>query len=237
MARATIGLALAAAAAQRSLLIHPDTDPHADEDPFLALTPSELRRTWSHSSEDEQHAAGAGAAAAPSSLAGRMAAITELVDATYVDVRLVGFGGEGNLGVEIGEAELQRLLDAAPAVAAPHVVHPAPGEAHALPIRRRFVRAVTRAPASLAASISDAVSQAVHASGRAVPVAAVDALVREDCMRRSLTLTLTLSLSLSLSLSLNLSLTLTLALTLTLPLPLPLALTLTRTTCGGARRT
>ena len=74
--------------------------------------------------------------------------------------------------VEIGEAELQRLLDAAPAVAAPHVVHPAPGEAHALPIRRRFVRAVTRAPASLAASISEVISQAVHASGRAVPVAA-----------------------------------------------------------------
>ena len=101
-----------------------------------------------------------------------MAAIRELIDATYVDVRLVGFGGEGNLGVEIGEAELQRLLDAAPAIAAPHVVHTAPGEPHALPIRRRFVRAVTRAPAPLAASISDAISQAVHASGLAVPVAA-----------------------------------------------------------------
>ena len=190
--------ALAVAAAQRSLLVHPDTDPHANEDPFLALTASELRRTWSHSSsEEEEHpagaggagaggaSAGAGAAAAPSSLAGRMAAIRELVDATYVDVRLVGFGGEGNLGVEIGEAELQRLLDAAPAIAAPHVVHPAPGEPHALPIRRRFVRAVTRAPAPLAASISDAISQAVHASGLAVPVAAVDALVREDYLRRS----------------------------------------------------
>ena len=114
-----------------------------------------------------------------------MAAIRELVDATYVDVRLVGFGGEGNLGVEISEAELQRLLDAAPAIAAPHVVHPAPGEPHALPIRRRFVRAVTRAPAPLAASISDAISEAVHASGLAVPVAAVDALVREDYLRRS----------------------------------------------------
>ena len=88
--------ALAVAAAQRSLLVHPDTDPHANEDPFLALTASELRRTWSHSSsEEEEHPAGAGGAGAGGAGAGAGTVAVAAVDDDAV-VPIASFVGLNN---------------------------------------------------------------------------------------------------------------------------------------------
>lgn len=182
-----LSLSLAAAQrtpAQRTLTVDPDGDPQAEIDPFLSLSSAELHRHWSFDGEDESPST------APTSLGARMHALNTMHDVTYVDVRLVGFEGDGNLGMVVGEPELQRLLDALPAVAAPHVMHPEPGERHSLPVSRRFVYAVSRAPKSLAAAVAGAISSGIqhhphtHGTAAAVGVSAVDNLIRDDYVRR-----------------------------------------------------
>ena len=37
---------------QSSLPVDPDSDPYAEQDPLLSLTPEELRLRWSHNSDD-----------------------------------------------------------------------------------------------------------------------------------------------------------------------------------------
>ena len=174
-----VPLAFSLVAAQRTLAVDPDGDPQAEIDPFLSLSSAELHRHWSFDGEDESPST------APTSLGARMHALKTLHDVTYVDVRLVGFEGDGNLGMAVGEPELQRLLDALPAVAAPHVMHPEPGERHSLPVSRRLVYAVSRAPKSLAAAVAEAISAGIQDGATdTVGVSMVDNLIREDYVRR-----------------------------------------------------
>ena len=116
-------------------------------------------------------------------LAERLGALAGFNEATYVDVRLVGFDGDGYLELNFRRrpaararrrAELRRRAS-----------HPPEGAPRTLPVRRRFVYTVSRAaPASPRRSRRRPGRR--RASGGAVPVAAVDDLVRADYIEQRL---------------------------------------------------
>ena len=108
------------------LPVEPEADPFAKRDPFLKISADDLRTRWSAVEHDESddHVSGAGAssssrhsnsildaaaAAARTSLNGRLAALDALRETTYVDVRLVGFDGDGEHELHMSEDVLQRL--------------------------------------------------------------------------------------------------------------------------------
>ncbi len=170
----------------------PDRDPHAIRDPFLKLSDDELRKSWSRSEGDE------GAAGAPHphehsrhvarTLSERLAEIDALDDLTYVDVRLVGFAGDGEHQLELSDSDVQRLLDAAAHAEHSQVLHPLPTAPHELPVRRRFLYRVSQGSPTLAKRVAAAVAShrpRGEASGDSflVPLRAVDELVREDYRR------------------------------------------------------
>ena len=164
-----------------TLPVSPSDDPFASLDPYDRLDSSQLHNHWSHD-DDASDAFGAAR-----SLAERLGALASgFNETTYVDVRLVGFDGDGYLELNLADADLQRVLDAAPSWAPQRVVHPPEGAPHALPVRRRFVYTVSRAAPGLAAKIAAATKGAAEASGGAVPVAAVDDLVRADYVEQRL---------------------------------------------------
>ena len=164
-----------------TLPVSPSDDPFATLDPYDRLDSSQLHNHWSHD-DDVSDAFGAAR-----TLAERLGALASgFNETTYVDVRLVGFDGDGYLELNLADADLQRVLDAAPSWAPQRVVHPPEGAPHALPVRRRFVYTVSRAAPGLAAKIAAATKGAAEASGGAVPVAAVDDLVRADYVEQRL---------------------------------------------------
>jgi hypothetical protein len=189
---------LAAFAASTPLPVEPEADPFARLDPFLKISADDLRTRWSAVDHDEANddptaAAGASSshsssstldAAARASLSGRLAALDALRETTYIDVRLVGFDGDGEHELRMGEDALQRLVDAASYEDAQHVVHPRPGAPHELPVRRRFLFQVKPATNGLATRISKAVAKSAESGGGLVPVKTVDELVRADYLRQ-----------------------------------------------------
>ena len=188
---------LVAAAATASLPSNPDGDPLALDDPFLKLSEAQLRALWSQNEEvaastnAAESAAGFARSRTIKTLAERLAALNTLSDVTYVDVRLVGFAGDGDHEVVLREDDLQRLLDAASQDAPVHVVQPrGEGPSAALPVARRLLYSVKAAPPSLASRISRAIASHAEASAvpgadaASVPLSAVDSLIREDYARQ-----------------------------------------------------
>ena len=169
-------------------------DPLARRDPFTQLSETELRTRWS-SNDDGDATAAAGASSR--SLSQRLAALQAVRDATYVDVRLVGFDGDGDHDLRLEEDALQRLLDAAPTDEPQVVLEPRPSEPHELAVRRKFLYRVSAASHGLAEQISRAISDATAnataadtrggasaAPAAPVPLRAVDELVRNDYLRQ-----------------------------------------------------
>ena len=168
-------LAAAVAAASGGTLTSILDDPLASADPYDQLTESELHHHWSGD--------GAAADGRVPTLAERLHALAELEEVTYVDVRLVGFEGDGNHGVHVAERELQRLLDAGSNVERQHVLSPPLGGSHTLPVTRRFVYGVRRVEPALATAVAAAVAGHVEAGG-SVPVTATDDLIADDYRRQ-----------------------------------------------------
>jgi len=167
--------------AHRSLPVSPDTDPFANRDPFLDLGEAELHRSWSHNSDEGSSAImGSAQASYANTLTARLDALKEMQDSTYVDVRLVGFEGNGNGQIHLESPMLQKLLDALPYDERQRVMHPLPGGMHELPVSRRFLFRTTHGSKPLAERVASAVQAHSEAAGGAVPLSAVDELIRAD---------------------------------------------------------
>lgn len=170
--------------AAAGLPVSPQTDPLATLDPFKELSEHELHTRWSHNAdspsqantqEDNPHD--------PSpSLSSRLRELQSFSETSYVDVRLAGFSSDGEGEISLPEDTLQALLDATLHSERQHVLFPPHGEAHGLPVYRRFVYRVTTAPPGLIARVVRQISVYRKSDG-SLPVRAVDSMVREDFER------------------------------------------------------
>ena len=180
-------LVVASVVAEPSLvgspLFSPSTDPNGRQDTFAMLSEKELKTRWSdmpggfnvkHKLDQLQH----------------------FESVTYVDVKLVGFDGDGNRGIKLSASDFEHYIDIAKKQAAVHMLRTprdgkgrprsgaeraGPGPSHRVNVKTRYVMQVARVDASLLPAIEKAVrEEVVDRENPAVPIAAVDALVRKE---------------------------------------------------------
>lgn len=138
-------------------------------------------------------------------LAEKLAALEKPMEqAVTVEVKLVGFEGDGYLGVALGERDFAPYLEALRADVHAHVLRAADGTdggggGHTLPIKTQFYFHVSKASQRLVGDIQSAVRTAVGAQSERdggagdtalIPHDVTEDLVRADFMRSSIAYTL-----------------------------------------------
>lgn len=151
------------------------TDPLALHDPFERMTEAELASLWS---DDDGHA-----------LEEKVRSLAVLDDQSMVEVRLVGFDGNGHLGVKLRPEDVMHQLDLLPSS---FDIHVGEGQdAHPLRVRRQLLFHVTHAPTAVARRLSMAIESHVSADQRpAVPAGTVERILTPDFHATSLSFTL-----------------------------------------------
>jgi len=124
---------------------------------------------------------------------------------THVDVKLVGFDGDGNYGLSVDEADFLRYFET---ILEEHekeamVINSKTGSSHKLPIRKRFFFRVIKAKKSVNEDITnrirswivtesgDNTDEAIRSTSR-VPVQIVDEVIRKDYLQGDLSQTHTI---------------------------------------------
>lgn len=158
-----------AGVAEHLSALDPVADPFAERDAFVHLSEGELRSSWS--ADDG------------SSLNSKLEALTAVEHALFVEVRLVGFQGEGNGGVTMPEHALARYLEAM-SVSEPAHVLGRQGDGHGARRTRISYKPhfhVTHAPKELTGRIEREIAEHVgERDDGTVPFDAVDALLDAD---------------------------------------------------------
>jgi hypothetical protein len=158
------------------------SDPFGEIDIYKLLSKADLSGKWAK--DDGRN------------LTEKLGDIQNFMSILHIDVKLVGFDGDGNFGIRVSDTELLRYFET---VLEEHekdamVVNVRPGQTHQVPISRKFFFRVMKARKGLSEDISDRVrswvltkvghdaSSAVFEdavqNGVAVPVTLVDELVR-----------------------------------------------------------
>ena len=181
----------------REISLNAATDPLGDLDNFHALH-SEHEGIWSK--DDGRNTTE------------KMADILSFSSVLHIDVKLVGFDGDGNFGLRIAEAELLKYFETVLEEHEKHamVINADPGESHHLPLRRKFFFRVMKAREGLSDEISDRIRSWVLTAagsnsedpkfqdavrdGVQVPVALVDDMIRKDYLETELSGTHTIYL-------------------------------------------
>eukprot|EP00271_Cylindrocystis_brebissonii_P008195 TRINITY_DN22200_c0_g1_i1.p1 TRINITY_DN22200_c0_g1~~TRINITY_DN22200_c0_g1_i1.p1 ORF type:complete len:711 (+),score=101.73 TRINITY_DN22200_c0_g1_i1:274-2406(+) len=155
-------------------LFHADVDPLGLIDSFAALSERDKKR-WGHFED-------AGTDAKTKSLAG-------LTTTVSIEIRLVGFDGEGNHGMSVKEGDLLKYTDALKFDDRVQVIH---GDTHEVAVKTQVALHVTKAPQTLSMAITGEVERALRkippsgGPGPAIiPHAGVEALVKSDAKSES----------------------------------------------------
>lgn len=176
-----------------ALSFNPATDPLADVDTYKLLTQADIEGQWSQ--DDGRN------------VTEKMKELMSFGSITHVDVKLVGFDGDGNYDLKVDEADFLRYFET---VLEEHekeamVVNAKKGKSHILPIRKRFFFRVIKAKASINEDItnrirswivtknSNDIDEAIR-SGSRVPVNLVDEVIRKDYLSGDLSQTHTIYL-------------------------------------------
>jgi hypothetical protein len=180
------------------LSFNPANDPLGDIDNYNLLQKSEVEGEWSKDDGRNE--------------TDKMNEILTFSSVLHIDVKLVGFEGDGNFGVRLSESQLLRYFES---VLEEHekeamVINVRPGESHRLPIRRKFYFRVLNAHKGLNDEISSRIrswlltasgvgdtAQRRHQAlrdGVAVPISLVDDLIRKDYVETELSGTHTIYL-------------------------------------------
>ena len=108
------------------LTFNPSTDPLGDIDNFKLIIQSEIEGEWSKDDGRNESE--------------KLEEILNFNSVLHIDVKLVGFDGDGNYGIRISESQLLRYFET---ILEEHekeamVINARPGESHRLPLRRKF---------------------------------------------------------------------------------------------------
>ena len=157
---------------------NPSADPLGDVDTYRQLAQADLEGQWSK--DDGRNATE------------KMQELLTFSSIVHIDVKLVGFDGDGNYGLKVDEADFLRYFET---VLEEHekeamVLNTRAGASHSLPIRRKFFFRVIKAKRSLSEDISsrirswlltDSKVDARETSARrTVPVDLIDQVISAD---------------------------------------------------------
>ncbi len=119
---------------------------------FEQLSEQELRDHWSKDNGD--------------SLRTKATKLAKMEVATMIEVRLVGMRADGNLDLNVGEAELLKYLEASSSRGSKtaHILHPKDGKSHDLPFTTHFFYRVSHANQKLASDITQAIQKYIDAN-------------------------------------------------------------------------
>ena len=178
------------------LTFNPSTDPLGDIDNFKLIIQSEIEGEWSKDDGRNESE--------------KLEEILNFNSVLHIDVKLVGFDGDGNYGIRISESQLLRYFET---ILEEHekeamVINARPGESHRLPLRRKFFFHIIKTPPSLNDDISSRIRSWLLTTignsdqdrknalrdGVAVPVDMVDDLIRKDYVETELSGTHTIYL-------------------------------------------
>ena len=155
---------------------NPSSDPLGDIDTYLSLSKADVEGQWSK--DDGRN------------VTQKLEELRTFGSVVHVDVKLVGFDGDGNYGLKVEEADFLRYFEM---VLEEHekeamVLNSREGASHALPIRRKFFFRVIKAKKSLGEDVSSRIrswlltsNKDSEASARhTVPVSIVDDVIGKD---------------------------------------------------------
>jgi len=171
---------------------NPSADPLGDIDTYQSLSQNDIEGQWSK--DDGRN------------VTQKMEELLTFGSIVHVDVKLVGFDGDGNYGLRVNEADFLRYFET---VLEEHekeamVLNSRTGSSHSLPIRRKFFFRVVKAKKSLNEDVSsrirswlltDSKDAETEASIRhTVPVDIVDEVIGKDYRESDLSQTHTIYL-------------------------------------------
>jgi hypothetical protein len=170
----------------------PSSDPLGDIDMYRQLSQADVEGQWSK--DDGRNATQ------------KMAELLTFGSIVHVDVKLVGFDGDGNYGLKVNEADFLRYFET---VLEEHekeamVLNSQSGGSHSLPITRKFFFRVIKAKKSINEDISSRIrswlltddQETGHAAStrHTVPVGIVDDVISKDYSESDLSQTHTIYL-------------------------------------------
>ncbi|EKX39432.1 hypothetical protein GUITHDRAFT_114391 [Guillardia theta CCMP2712] len=162
------------------LSFNPSKDPLGDVDTYRMISSGDVEGEWSK--DDGRN------------ITEKMKELMTFGSIVHVDVKLVGFDGDGNYDVNVNEADFLRYFET---VLEEHekeamVLNARAGAPHSLPIRRKFFFRVMKAKKSLnedlasrirswiVTEMKDEDRERVIKNGSPVPVSIVDDVIRKD---------------------------------------------------------
>lgn len=161
----------------RAILTNPSQDVHP------LLTPQELA-LWSFL--DEPSVAGPSYVLSPSSSSSTLDEILKRLrafeDVIYINVRLVGFDGDGEQGLDISEAEFQKYFNALLSKTRDRVsvIHPEGNEPHQLKIQKKVMFDVSKAKRSVAEAVHYGFQTHLDREAGLVPAWVTEQVLQDD---------------------------------------------------------
>ena len=171
---------------------NPSTDPLGDIDTYMSLAKADIEGQWSK--DDGRN------------VTQQMEELQTFRSITHVDVKLVGFDGDGNYGINVNEADFLRYFES---LLEEHekeamVLNSRAGVSHSLPIMRKFFFRVVKAKKSLNEDVSSRIrswlltdkknSESDATLRHTVPVSIVDEVIGKDYRESDLSQTHTIYL-------------------------------------------
>lgn len=171
---------------------NPSSDPLGDIDTYKSLSQADIEGQWSK--DDGRN------------VTEKMEELQTFSSIVHVDVKLVGFDGDGNYGLKVAEADFLRYFET---VLEEHekeamVLNSAAGTSHSLPIRRKFFFRVVKAKKTLNEDVSSRIRSWLLTDGKdtesdasirhTVPVGIVDEVIAKDYREGDLSKTHTIYL-------------------------------------------
>jgi len=171
---------------------NPSADPLGDIDTYASLSKADIEGQWSK--DDGRN------------VTQKMEDLLTFGSIVHVDVKLVGFDGDGNYGLSVKEADFLQYFET---VLEEHekeamVLNSRTGNSHSLPIRRKFFFRVIKAKKALNEDISSRIRSWLLTDGKetdtdaeasvrhTVPVSIVDEVVGKDYRESDLSQTHTI---------------------------------------------
>lgn len=159
------------------LLFQYRKDPLAKVDSFETLSHHEREELWSFDDG--------------TTLQQKIEHLDNFTSITFIDVKLVGFDGDGYLELSIPEKDFLRFFEDLKAEVPLSVLKPEAGYQHSLPVRVKNLYQIVKAKHELSREIQHALQEAVVTYSKSeVPINLIDSIIERDFRETSLSTTI-----------------------------------------------